>query len=159
MSQPDLRSTIKVREAGVQDAASITCLVQELAASEDEQSPIDRAYVEYYLAQPNCHALVTEMEGRVIGLLSYLMKPDLYHAGDTCYITELVVAEQARGRGAGSALIEALFSRLEGTGCAEVSVTTMTDNEGAIRFYKRHGLVDEAVFLEKHFARLPRLRG
>ncbi len=40
---------------------------------------------------------------------------------------------------------------------AEVSVTTMPDNQGAIRFYKRHGLVDEAVFLEKHFERLPRL--
>jgi ribosomal protein S18 acetylase RimI-like enzyme len=36
-------------------------------------------------------------------------------------------------------------------GCAEVSVSTLSDNEDAQRFYRSHGLVDEAVFLEKHF--------
>jgi ribosomal protein S18 acetylase RimI-like enzyme len=158
MHNPDQQSNIKVRDANTQDAASIASLVQELAKDDNEQSPVDRAYAEYYLAQPNCYALVAESEKQIIGLLSYLMKPDLYHAGDTCYITELVVAESSRGHGVGSVLMEALFSRLEHLGCAEVSVTTMPDNQGAIRFYKRHGLVDEAVFLEKHFARLPRLR-
>jgi hypothetical protein len=28
----------------------------------------------------------------------------------------------------------------------------MPDNAGAIRFYKAHGMLDEAVLLEKHFA-------
>jgi len=27
----------------------------------------------------------------------------------------------------------------------------MPDNAGALRFYRTYGLVDEAVFLEKHF--------
>ena len=157
MSQFDLPPTIKVRDANLQDAASIVSLVQELAKSDGLQSPIHAAYVEYYLAQSNCYALVAELDSQMIGLLSYLMKPDLYHAGDTCYITELVVAEGSRARGVGSALMEALFVRLESLGCIEVSVTTMPDNLGAVRFYKRHGLVDEAIFLEKHFERLPRM--
>jgi ribosomal protein S18 acetylase RimI-like enzyme len=27
----------------------------------------------------------------------------------------------------------------------------LPDNQGAIRFYRSHGLVDEAIHLEKHF--------
>jgi hypothetical protein len=32
----------------------------------------------------------------------------------------------------------------------------MPAKEGAIRFYKRHGLVEEALFLERHFIGIPR---
>ena len=65
--------------------------------------------------------------------------------------SDLVIAASHRGRGVGGALLEALLARLEKDGCAEVSVTTMPDNEGALRFYRSHGLTDEAVYLEKHF--------
>ena len=115
-----------------------------------------RAYVEYFLAQPRCHVLLADFSGEILGLLSYLLRPDLYHGGDTAYITELIVSEKARDQGVGSALLEALFRRLESMGVAEVSVSTMPDNEGAIKFYKRHGMVDEAVYLEKHFSYLPK---
>lgn len=35
--------------------------------------------------------------------------------------------------------------------CKEVCLAVMPDNERAIRFYKHHGLKEEALFLEKHF--------
>jgi ribosomal protein S18 acetylase RimI-like enzyme len=79
-----------------------------------------------------------------------LIRPNLYHAANSALIEELVVRESARGRGVGGALMSELLRRLSAQGCAEVSVTTMPDNDGAIRFYRSHGLVDEAVFLEKH---------
>jgi ribosomal protein S18 acetylase RimI-like enzyme len=60
------------------------------------------------------------------------------------------VRESARGRGVGGALMNELLRRLPFQGCAEVSVTTMPGNVRAQRFYRSHGLVDQAVFLEKH---------
>ena len=66
-------------------------------------------------------------------------------------IEELVVAASWSGQGVGGALLDELLKRLEQQGCAEVSVTTMPDNAGAIRFYKSHGLTGEAVYLEKRF--------
>jgi ribosomal protein S18 acetylase RimI-like enzyme len=66
-------------------------------------------------------------------------------------IEELVVSANWRGHGIGSALMNALLRHLRKQGCAEVSVTTMPDNAGAIRFYQSHGLTDEALYLEKHF--------
>jgi ribosomal protein S18 acetylase RimI-like enzyme len=44
-----------------------------------------------------------------------------------------------------------LFRRLARLDCVVASVAVMPDNEGALRFYREHGLADEAVFLEKHF--------
>jgi ribosomal protein S18 acetylase RimI-like enzyme len=38
----------------------------------------------------------------------------------------------------------------QASGWAEVSVGVMTDNFRAQEFYRRHGLVDEALLLEKH---------
>lgn len=151
MKHPANLPQTTLREASVEDAANVTRLVQELAESGGEHSPIDEGYVRYFLAQPHCHILLAKMEGRTIGLLSYLLKPDLYHAGDTCTITELIVKEDFRDRGVGSLLMEYLIENMKSQGCVEISVSTMTGNRGAIEFYKKHGLVDEAVLLERHF--------
>ena len=51
---------------------------------------------------------------------------------------------------AGQSVDEALAA-LEAAGCAEVSIAAMPENEGAQRLYRSLGLVDEAVYLEKHF--------
>lgn len=148
---------IKIRDANEDDITSVVTLVRELAEHSNEYSPINEDYVKYYLQQPNCFVLLAAAEGQIIGLLSYLVKPDLYHGSDTCYITELIVTDQFRGRGVGKALMEDLFERMISIGCVEVSVSTMPDNQDAIRFYKKLGLVDEAVLLEKHFQRLPNI--
>jgi ribosomal-protein-alanine N-acetyltransferase len=66
-------------------------------------------------------------------------------------IEELVVRGGSRGRGVGSALLTEVVARLVEIGCTEASVTVMPDNEAAQRLYRRHGFVDEAVFLERHF--------
>lgn len=141
---------IQIREARRGDEASITALIHELAAASGEASPLTEGYARDYLVTPGSLVLLAEEAGRIIGLLSYSVRPNLYHSGPTALIEELVVTEAARGQGAGSALLEHLLARLERTGCAEVSVTTLPENEGAQRFYRAHGLVDEAVLLEKH---------
>lgn len=150
-------TSIKIRSATQADIASIVRMVLELSEHSGEYSPIQEDYARYFLQQLNCYVLMAEIEGQTIGLLSYLMKPDLYHASDTCYITELIVTEEFRGQGIGKALMEFLFERMVAQDCAEMSVSTMPENQEAIRFYKKLGLVDEAVLLEKHFRRLPNI--
>ncbi len=143
--------TLNIRQAQINDIPFIVQLIQELAEMEKVSSPLNKTYVEYYLSQPNCYILVAEAGDQSIGLLSYMMKPDLFHGSDTCTISELVVSKGFRGRGVGSALLDHLMRQLISIGCVEISVSTLPDNQGAIQFYKRHGLVDEAVLLERHF--------
>jgi ribosomal protein S18 acetylase RimI-like enzyme len=141
---------ITIRDATPQDTPAIVRLIRELAATGGEDSPLTETYAARYLAEPACTVLLAESEQQVIGLLSYSLRPNLYHAAATCLIEELVVQETERGHGVGNLLLEELLRRLPALGCAEVSVTTMPDNTAAIRFYRKHGLVDEALYLERH---------
>jgi ribosomal protein S18 acetylase RimI-like enzyme len=142
---------IMVREADSGDTAIVVELINEMAAPGNQQSPITEEYVNRYLASPASKVLLAEKHGQVLGLLSYSMRPDLYHAANSCLIEELMVQEGSRGQGVGGTLLAELFSRLEASRCAEVSLAVMPDNVKAIRFYRRHGLTEEALFLEKHF--------
>ena len=141
---------IRVEEAGFGDEPAIAALIQELAATGGGTSPVTEEYVREYLATAGSHVLLARHAGQIAGLLSYSVRPNLYHAGPAAFVEELVVSEPERGRGLGSALLRHLLAHLEATGCVEVSVTTLPTNEGAQRLYRAHGLVDEAVFLEKH---------
>jgi len=142
-----------IREAEPKDAPVIVQLIAALAASSGENSPLTESYVLQYLSTSAGTILLAESQGSIVGLLTYSLRPDLYHAAKSCLIEELVIRDDKRGQGVGSALIAELYSRLSSQDCAEVSLAVMPDNTGAIRFYKRHGLTDEAIFLEKHFPR------
>lgn len=140
---------IHIRNAQSKDSGIIVRLISELAVASGETSPISTRYVEHYLASPSSRILLAETNGDVIGLLSYSVRPDLYHAGDCCLIEELVVRDGRRGQGAGSALIKELLVRMKD--CVEVGLGVMPDNVSAIRFYQKHGFGDEALLLERHF--------
>ena len=141
---------IMIREAESGDISVIVRLIQELETATD-RSPLTETFVTQYLDSSTSTVLLAETQGNVIGLLSYSLRPDLYHAANSCLIEEFVVHAPMRGKGVGSVLLRELLSRLSSRDCAEISLAVMPDNTGAIRFYKRHGLTEEALFLERHF--------
>jgi ribosomal protein S18 acetylase RimI-like enzyme len=51
----------------------------------------------------------------------------------------LVVTKKARGRGVGTALLEAAEARLRAAGCALLEVTSNIELGGAHEFYKSRG--------------------
>lgn len=138
---------LSIRSAGDADAARIVGLICQLG----EDSDVDEAYVQHYLSGRDRDILLAQRGGEVVGLLSYSVRADLYHAGNSVLIEELVVEESCRGQGIGGMLLEELLERLPGLGCKEVCLAVMPANDAAVRFYKRHGLVEEALFLERHF--------
>ncbi len=142
---------MNIRTVRPQEIPAVCALVRELAATLDETSPITEDTVRAFLEHAGCGILVCETDGRVTGMLSYSVRMNLYHARPVCTIEELGVTAEHRGAGIGGALVSELFGRMRALGCAEVSVTVMPSNREALRFYREHGLTDEAVYLEKHF--------
>lgn len=139
-----------IRQATPQDAGHIVDLVRELVRNENEECALTPEGVQVYLDQSGCVILLAEEAGCVLGLLCYSCRYDLYHAGKTGLIELLVVEKEARGKGIGSALIQETIRRGREEGWAEISVSTMPDNQAAVAFYRKHGLVDEAILLEMH---------
>ncbi len=141
---------MNIREATPNDAPIVVELIHALSANEGGNSPIHETYVRYYLEHAQSKILLAEENGDVLGMLSYSVRPDLYHAGTSGYIEALVVHEKARGRGAGSALVKEILRRGREGSWAEISVSTGLDNKVALGLYRRHGLTEEAMLLEQH---------
>lgn len=60
--------------------------------------------------------------------------------GDSvAYVPELAVDPDRQGRGHGSELLSALRGQLADEGCQQVRLTVRESDEGARRFYDRHG--------------------
>jgi ribosomal protein S18 acetylase RimI-like enzyme len=76
--------------------------------------------------------------GRVVGFAHYRSHPDTFSSARDWYLDDLFVAEDARGHGAATALIEALVerARADGSGGTLRWITAAT-NERAQRVYDR----------------------
>ena len=84
------------------------------------------------LERPLDHpALVAEADGALAGVLTYVI------AASACEILTLHAAE--RGRGVGTALLDAVESLARERGCRRLWVLTTNDNVDALRFYQRRG--------------------
>ncbi len=94
---------------------------------------------------------MAELDGQLVGTLSYFMRPGLFHGGRWGYIDELIVTARRPGQGVGDALVAEALRRFEAAGCREAAVSTVFGNDRAAALYRKHGLVDEALQLEKHF--------
>jgi ribosomal protein S18 acetylase RimI-like enzyme len=143
--------TITIRQAGPGDEAAIVRLTQEMAAGEDDLSPIDERYARRFLASPVAGVLLAEDGGEVVGLLSYALVPGLYHAADSGLIELLIVTGTRRGEGIGHRLVDTALRAFHEAGCAEASVSTGEENASAQKVYRDAGLTESSLLLETHF--------
>lgn len=140
--------------------------LQEIERGFDPRLPLGRAMVESY-----CRSLlercagwsgvlfVAEEAGRPVGLLSMFLEvpqtePD-EPAGNHALISDLVVLEEARGKGVGSALLRYAEAHARERGAEVVRMEVMAGNTVARRFYDRRGWRDRVVQLEKRFSSVP----
>ena len=80
--------------------------------------------------------LVAEVDGAVVGYLHY----DSF--GDEPELYRIYIDQRFQGQGVGGALVETLHTRLEPD---TYILHVVKGNDGAVRFYERHGLTQESV--------------
>lgn len=76
-------------------------------------------------------------DGAPLGLAHYLFHRHCWSVADACYLQDLFVAPEARGRGAGRALIEAVYAEADSAGAANVYWLTQDFNHTARQLYDR----------------------
>lgn len=76
-----------------------------------------------------------EPGGRLLGIVHYLYHPVTWAAGPRCYLEDLFTAPEARGRGVGRALIEAVYTAADARGADQVYWLTQEFNATARRLY------------------------
>ncbi len=84
--------------------------------------------------------LVAEADGAVVGLVHYLMHRHTWKIENICYLQDLYTAPEARGRGVGRALIEAVYAAADAAGTPSVYWTTQEFNYAGRMLYDRVGI-------------------
>ena len=75
--------------------------------------------------------------GGMIGFVHYLFHPVTWSVAERCYLEDLFVRPDARGTGAGQALIEAVYRAADEAGADQVYWLTATTNATARKLYDR----------------------
>jgi GNAT superfamily N-acetyltransferase len=91
----------------------------------------------FFDASEPVHAIVAEQDGRLLGLVHYL-----YHRTTTtidlvCYINDLFTSVDARGKGVGRALIQAVYNEARHAGSPRVYWLTHESNAAARLLYDK----------------------
>lgn len=120
-----------------------------------------RALYATLLAKPDT-VLLLALEGeRLIGYaLSHVATLEETWIGDTwrtgqrvAELESLSVIESHRGRGVGSALVDAIDRELEAQGVDDVIVGVLAGNEDALRLYRRRGFRPTWLYLSRFAGR------
>ena len=91
------------------------------------------------------HALVAQASGRLLGLAHYLFHRSTIQVAPTCYLQDLFTLEDARGRGVGRALIEAVAARAKAEDAGRLYWHTHETNAVAMRLYD--GVAERSGFI------------
>jgi GNAT superfamily N-acetyltransferase len=135
--------TVTIRPAGAKDRPMIGRMLGEFIDYLDAIEPSDHATdIDHLLDQsfgpdPVCKVLIAERDGAPLGYLSY--HPGIWEIYRVLYVVSLFVRADARGSGAGRALMDAAKAVARDQGAERLVWEVWRMNPSAVDFYRRIG--------------------
>jgi GNAT superfamily N-acetyltransferase len=135
--------TVNIHPARRGDAATILGFIRELAEYEREPDAVvnTEAMLDATLfgETPKAEALIAEEEGAAIGFALFFHTYSTWTGRQGVWLEDLYVTPQARGSGAGKALLAQLAGICLDRDCARFEWAVLDWNEPAIGFYRSIG--------------------
>jgi GNAT superfamily N-acetyltransferase len=134
---------IQIRRATQADGPTFLALVRSLAEYEKLEPPSpeaeQRLLQDAFGAKPRFELLIAGNDGRDVGYAVFFETYSSFLAQPTIYLEDLFVVTEARGAGAGSALMRWLAREAVRRGCGRFEWQVLDWNRLAIDFYQRLG--------------------
>ena len=77
--------------------------------------------------------------GQIVGMVSLLFTISTAEGAKACWLEDMVVRPDQRGKGLGTRLLQHAISYAKANGFSRIALLTDQTNDRAIRFYERHG--------------------
>lgn len=91
----------------------------------------------FFAANEPMHALIAEDNDGLLGIAHFLFHRSTIQIAPVCYLQDLFTVEQARGKGVGRALIEAVYRQAAAVGSPRVYWQTHETNVVAMKLYDK----------------------
>jgi GNAT superfamily N-acetyltransferase len=106
----------------------------------------DLAWTRFHDPDEPIFALGGYVDEELMGIAHYLFHRSTWATHRYCYLEDLFVADAARGKGLGRALIEAVYARAEAANASRVYWLTQSDNAQARALYDK--VADNLGFIQ-----------
>jgi GNAT superfamily N-acetyltransferase len=131
-----------IREAVKEDMPRVLELIIELARFEKEASAVELTAEDLEASgfgkQALFHCFVAEVDGSVEGMALVYPRYSTWK-GPSIHLEDLIIAEQVRGSGLGTALLDEVIKYGHSLGVKRIGWEVLDWNEPAIRFYESKG--------------------
>ncbi|HEY3367720.1 MAG TPA: GNAT family N-acetyltransferase [Symbiobacteriaceae bacterium] len=137
-------SEISTRRAIAPDFEAVAALLAELGrppVTSKNRRQLQATYVRH-IERHDTASLVAELSGKVVGFCSLERRDRLNRPDPQAWIPDLVVTEAARGRGVGTALLQAALLEAKAWGCRTVHLECGVEREDAHQFLVARGMQD-----------------
>lgn len=131
-----------IRRGEIKDAPAILSLIKELAIFEKEPDAVvineDDLIKDGFSENPLFQTFVAEVDQEIIGIALYYYRYSTWK-GKTIHLEDLIVRENKRGTGAGSALYKKIIEQGKKEGVRRIEWNVLDWNTPAIEFYEKSG--------------------
>jgi GNAT superfamily N-acetyltransferase len=146
---------MRLRGARRDDFEAVTRLLELLGRPlVPEAAEADcRAVYDEQIVDPDTHHIVAEDASGVIAFASLHFRGRLNHPTQEAWIPDLVVAENARRRGVGRALLEEAERHARERGCHTLTLESGYQRAEAHHMYRRFGMRDDGKSFLKGYVK------
>ena len=137
---------LKFRQATREDLPEIVRMLADdfLGATRERfENPLPDGYVKAFeeiAADKNNELVVTELDGKIVGMLQITFTPSIsFQGGKRATVESVRVDEKYRGQGIGKQLMQWAIERAKAENCFAMQLTTNADRKEAHRFYEDLG--------------------
>ena len=147
------QSAIDIRNAGIDDAATLAQLLSEMDDAPASQVTPDaiehmRAVLADMAAYPDFRVYLLCRDGVPVGSFSLMVFASPSHQGTPqAMLDGVVVARSVRGAGLGQRMIRHAMTLAADAGCYKMSLSSNLKRADAHRFYQQLGFVQHGVSL------------
>lgn len=132
--------SIIIRQGTADDLPAVLQLIKELAAYENAPNEVTLTLEDMlkdgFGEKPLFELLVAESNGSILGMALYFYSYSTWK-GKCIYLEDIVVKEDARRKGIGLQLFEALIKKARDFGAQRLQWQVLDWNQPAISFYKK----------------------